>query len=223
MEALLDREPAERGLGQHQHARRRSSRGRCSGAAQLAQRRSPSRRIRTETTVAAIRWLNSISDSDDAGRARRRPRTAASRGCRCPPRRSPGRIADADDAADQDQHEGGDDGDAGEPAKAAQRARPLSPRGAAASHRTQDREAPSPPVPRRTASRMSSSGSRAAHVRDRVEVVRRRRGEREPLERRAAPRVVAGAGGRWVAVGDVAEREEGADRRTRRRRSRRTG
>ena len=107
-------------------------------------------------------------------------------------------VADANDPADDDQQEGDNSGEV------CQAAKPAEPCTAAARHRVR----PCASGYRLSASRPARRGRRlaahrladvaqwlvAADVRNHVEVVRRRRRGREPLERLAAPWIVPGAG-----------------------------
>ena len=110
LEALLDGEPAERRLGEHQDAGGDRAADEPAGARAGARNAcQASSAISTTTIVAATRWLNSITDSaESAGRTppshSGQPWVPLPAGAAAEPG-----VADADDAADQDQDEGGDD------------------------------------------------------------------------------------------------------------------
>ena len=212
LEALLHGQPAERrlraGSARSAPMLTRTSRRLRSGGT----RQAPSEQaIRTVTTRGedAVRVLDDHVACRRRGSARRR--TAASPPCRCPPAPQPeARVADAHDSADDDQQE-------------RQRRRRVCERcgsGALPGRRRSQRfrrllggSVRAGPrrcqlLPVRARPRAPASAPDvlhrlgAAHDRDHVEVVRRRRRGREPLERVGAPRV----GARRAALADAHER-----------------
>ena len=185
-----------------------------SGARAGAGRPEDDRAISTTTTVAATRWRNStirdLADQREQPAAAQRPAVGAAAGGAAA---EPG-IAHADNPSDQDQGEGGDDGRGEEATKAARIAakatpcitvrlpgrsvaawpRPCRPPGGSGSGAAAAGAGPARGAkPAAVADRLADVVQRlgAADVGDGVEVVRGRGREREPLERRAAPRVVA--------------------------------
>ena len=121
LEALLDGEPAERRLGEDQDAGGDRAPDQQPVRAQPPKGAARRRRaISTVTTVAAMRWVNSTTDSaESAGRTppshSGQPWVPLPAGAA-----AEARVADADDPADQDQREGGGDREGDEAAEAGQ-------------------------------------------------------------------------------------------------------